>query len=108
MQAMHTPPDTSATLAFPGPSADESWTIFDQEIMLLANPPWLFDEPQLSQMQRTPVQYDSTPVMLENPTHQFTAQAQWDCAEQVAGALPSTLNRIFGNDGSGQNGNSLM
>ncbi|KAJ6175775.1 hypothetical protein N7485_002689 [Penicillium canescens] len=57
MQAMHTPPDTSEALAFPGPSADESWTIFDQEIMSLANPSWLFDEPpQLPQMQRTSVQ----------------------------------------------------
>ncbi|OQD82606.1 hypothetical protein PENANT_c020G09474 [Penicillium antarcticum] len=91
MQAMHTPPDTSESLTLPGPIADESWTIFDQEIMALANPPWLFDEPpQLSQMQRPSVQYD------------FTPQAQWDCAEPDAGTLPSTLNRIFGNDGNGQ------
>ncbi|KAJ5747911.1 uncharacterized protein N7511_009607 [Penicillium nucicola] len=88
MQAMHTPPDTSAALALPGPIANESWTIFDQEIMALANPPWLFDE--------NSVQYD------------FTPQAQWDCAEQDAGALPSTLNRIFGADENGQNGSSSI
>ncbi|KAF7524446.1 hypothetical protein PCG10_005705 [Penicillium crustosum] len=55
MQAMHTPPDTSVALAFPLPSADDSWTIFDQEIMSLANPPWLFDEStQLPQIQKAP------------------------------------------------------
>ncbi|KAJ5791573.1 transcriptional regulator family: Fungal Specific TF [Penicillium psychrosexuale] len=71
MQAMHTPPDTSVALAFPLPSADDSWTIFDQEIMSLANPPWLFDEStQLPQIQKAstmhqlqsgiqPFQYDS-------------------------------------------------
>ncbi|OQD64597.1 hypothetical protein PENPOL_c007G08854 [Penicillium polonicum] len=71
MQAMHTPPDTSAALAFPLPSADDSWTIFDQEIMSLANPPWLFDESmQLPQIQKAsavpqlqsglpPFQYDT-------------------------------------------------
>jgi hypothetical protein len=107
MQAMHTPPDTSAALAFPGPSVDAPWTIFDQEIMSLANPAWLFDEPpQLSQMQRPSTQCDSS--MLGNSEHQYTAQAQWDCAEQVGAALPSTLNRIFGNDGNGQNGNPLI
>ncbi|KAJ5206995.1 hypothetical protein N7491_002374 [Penicillium cf. griseofulvum] len=66
------PPDTSVALAFPVQSADDSWTIFDQEIMSLANPPWLFDvSTQLPQMQKTsamrqlqsglpPFQYDST------------------------------------------------
>ncbi|KAJ5273452.1 hypothetical protein N7478_008577 [Penicillium angulare] len=44
MQAMHTPPDTSSALAFPGPSADDPWTIFDHDIMSLANPPWLFED----------------------------------------------------------------
>ncbi|KAK4862421.1 hypothetical protein LT330_002554 [Penicillium expansum] len=72
MQAMHTPPDTSVALAFPVANTDDSWTIFDQEIMSLANPPWLFDEStQLPQIQKTsavhqlqsglpPFQYDST------------------------------------------------
>ncbi|KAJ5788332.1 hypothetical protein N7457_003322 [Penicillium paradoxum] len=86
MEAMHTPPDTSLALAFPGPRADDSWTIFDQEIMSLANPPWLFEESmQLPQIQKSsavhqlqaglpPVQYDS--VMLEQPSQHFAANTQ--------------------------------
>ncbi|KAJ5964426.1 uncharacterized protein N7479_004302 [Penicillium vulpinum] len=81
MQAMHTPPDTSVALAFPGPSADDSWTIFDQEIMSLANPPWLFDEStQLPHIQKTstvhqlhsglpPFQYDA--AILGTASQQF-------------------------------------
>ncbi|CAI7584131.1 unnamed protein product [Penicillium viridicatum] len=86
MQAMHTPPDTSAALAFPLPSADDSWTIFDQEIMSLANPPWLFDEStQLPQIQKAsavhqlqsgppPFQYDTT--ILASTSQNFAPHTQ--------------------------------
>ncbi|KAI9036983.1 fungal specific transcription factor domain-containing protein [Aspergillus affinis] len=43
IQSMNTPPDIGPELSIPGPHADYSWTIFDQEIMPLANPPWLFE-----------------------------------------------------------------
>lgn len=103
MQAMHTPPDTSSALAIPGPFADDSWTIFDQEIMCLANPPWLFDDTTSfpnqkssdTQMQSlAPVTYDSG---LLNSDPSFASNAHWNTTEQVH-ALPSTLNRIFGNE----------
>jgi hypothetical protein len=103
MQAMHTPPDTSSALAIPGPIADDSWTIFDQEIMCLANPPWLFDDttsfpnqkPSDPQMQSlAPATYDSG--LLESDTS-YASNAPWNTTEQVH-ALPSTLNRIFGNE----------
>ncbi|CAI7660752.1 unnamed protein product [Penicillium palitans] len=86
MQAMHTPPDTSVALAFPLPSADDSWTIFDQEIMSLANPPWLFDEStQLPQIQKAsaghqlpsglpPFQYDTT--ILASTSQHFAPNTQ--------------------------------
>lgn len=86
MQAMHTPPDTSVALAFPLPSADDSWTIFDQEIMSLANPPWLFDEStQLPQIQKAsavhqlqsglpPFQYDTT--ILPSTSQHFAPHTQ--------------------------------
>ncbi|KOS47128.1 hypothetical protein ACN38_g1973 [Penicillium nordicum] len=86
MQAMHTPPDTSVALAFPLPSAEDSWTIFDQEIMSLANPPWLFDEStQLPQIQKAsavhqlqsglpPFQYDTT--ILASTSQQFAPHTQ--------------------------------
>lgn len=104
MQAMHTPPDTSTALAFPGPMADYSWTIFDQEIMSLANPPWLFDdttsfpnqkssnEPQMQGL--SSVAYDSGVLN----SAQYASHMQWNSTEQVQGALPSTLNRIFGSE----------
>ncbi|KAH3023782.1 hypothetical protein KXV89_009013 [Aspergillus fumigatus] len=44
IQSMHTPPDNGPDFAFPAPNMDYSWTIFDQQIMNLANPPWLFDD----------------------------------------------------------------
>ncbi|KAJ5108978.1 hypothetical protein N7456_005653 [Penicillium angulare] len=79
MQAMHTPPDTSSALAFPGPSADDPWTIFDHEIMSLANPPWLFeDSTQFSQTDKSipdvsvglpGVPYDSS--LLESTSQTF-------------------------------------
>lgn len=110
MQAMHTPPDTSSALAFPGPGADDSWTIFDQGIMSLANPPWLFEDStplhqtqkpqnQAQQMQAglASVSYDSG--LLANGASSF-ASAQWNNAEQMQGALPSTLSRIFGHENS--------
>ncbi|CAI7662900.1 unnamed protein product [Penicillium glandicola] len=86
MQAMHTPPDTSAALAFPAPTTDDSWTIFDQEIMSLANPPWLFDEStQLPQIQKSsavhqlqsglpPFQYES--AILGTTSQQFAPNTQ--------------------------------
>lgn len=54
MQAMHTPPDTSSALVFPGPGSGDSWTIFDQEIMSLANPAWLFEGSTQFQQFQTP------------------------------------------------------
>ncbi|KAJ5778216.1 hypothetical protein N7520_001462 [Penicillium odoratum] len=87
MQAMHTPPDTSSALAFPGPSADDSWTIFDHEIMSLANPPWLYqDSAAFSQAQKSlsqvpvglSVPYDSG--LLESGNQTFEAST-WSVAE---------------------------
>jgi hypothetical protein len=49
IQSMHTPPDNGPDFAFPAPNMDYSWTIFDQQIMNLANPPWLFDDSSLAQ-----------------------------------------------------------
>lgn len=116
MQAMHTPPDTSSALAFPGPMVDDSWTIFDQEIMSLANPPWLFQDPTpLPQTQKSAnpavpdvqasLPYDSG--LLAHNTQQFSASNQWNSAEQLHGAFPSTLNRIFGNEAA-DHGNRLI
>ncbi|OOQ88392.1 hypothetical protein PEBR_13737 [Penicillium brasilianum] len=116
MQAMHTPPDTSSALAFPGPMVDDSWTIFDQEIMSLANPPWLFQDPTpLPQTQKSAnpavpdvqarLSYDSG--LLAHNTQQFSASNQWNSAEQLHGAFPSTLNRIFGNEAA-DHGNRLI
>ncbi|GFF28846.1 hypothetical protein IFM51744_00670 [Aspergillus udagawae] len=48
IQSMHTPPDNGPDFAFPAPNMDYSWTIFDQQIMNLANPPWLFDDSSLA------------------------------------------------------------
>lgn len=116
MQAMHTPPDTSSALAFPGPMVDDSWTIFDQEIMSLANPPWLFQDPlpfpqaQKSSTQTGPdaqtgLSYDAS--LLTHSAQQYPANNQWSNAEQLHGALPSTLNRIFGNEAP-NHGNRLI
>ncbi|KAJ5949187.1 hypothetical protein N7454_000771, partial [Penicillium verhagenii] len=85
MQAMHTPPDTSTVLAFPGPSTDDSWTIFDHEIMSLANPPWLFQDstvfPNTQKSQVSiglPVPYDSG--LLDSGTQTFEAESTWNHA----------------------------
>lgn len=117
MQAMHTPPDTTSALAFPVTSADDSWAIFDQEIMSLANPPWLFQDSVFPPTQKSPAQVQSVqsvqsglqpvPYNLENPAQQFAASAQWGTPEGMQDALPSTLNRIFGNEGQTQH-NGLM
>lgn len=120
MQAMHTPPDTTSALAFPVASADDSWAIFDQEIMSLANPPWLFQDSAFPPTQKSPAQVQSIqsvqsglqPIpydsgLLANPAQQFAASAQWGTPETMQDALPSTLNRIFGNEGQPQN-NRLM
>lgn len=48
IQSMHTPPDNGPDFAFPAPNMDYTWTIFDQQIMNLANPPWLFDDSSLA------------------------------------------------------------
>lgn len=40
-------------MVFPGPGVGDSWTIFDQEIMSLANPAWLFEgSTEFQQFQR--------------------------------------------------------
>lgn len=108
MQAMHTPPDTTSDLAFPIPNADDSWAIFDQEIMTIANPPWLFQDPSFTSHPKSagqiqpvqpglgPVPYDSG--LLPNQAQQFAASAQWGASEGIQGALPSTLSRVFGNE----------
>ncbi|CAL5873746.1 uncharacterized protein PFLUO_LOCUS8028 [Penicillium psychrofluorescens] len=122
MQTMHTPPDSGAVLAFPFPNAEDSWTIFDQDIMSLANPPWLFqDSSQLTpshkpaDMQQPPPQlqsgmatvgYDSS--LLVNNSQSFAANPQWNVAGQIQDALPTTMNRLFGNENSAQDGGSLM
>lgn len=119
---MHTPPDSGAVLAFPFPNAEDSWTIFDQDIMSLANPPWLFqDSSQLTpshkpaDMQQPPPQlqsgmatvgYDSS--LLVNNSQSFAANPQWNVAGQIQDALPTTMNRLFGNENSAQDGGSLM
>ncbi|KAJ5708267.1 hypothetical protein N7488_008068 [Penicillium malachiteum] len=86
MQAMHTPPDTSSALAISGPETDDPWTIFDHEIMSLANPPWLFqDSTQLPQssksLSQVPVgipadSYDSS--LLGNSTQTFGSNTAWN------------------------------
>ncbi|PYI06554.1 hypothetical protein BO78DRAFT_368433 [Aspergillus sclerotiicarbonarius CBS 121057] len=43
LQSMHTPPEIGSDFAFTAPGADYSWAIFDQEILSLANPPWLLE-----------------------------------------------------------------
>jgi hypothetical protein len=84
---MHTPPDTSSALVFPDPSADDSWTIFDHEIMSLANPPWLFeDSTPFSHNQKSlgqvpaglPVPYAG---LLDNSAQSFGVNAVWNDAE---------------------------
>lgn len=116
MQAMQTPPDTSSALAFPGPMVDDSWTIFDHEIMSLANPPWLFQDPSsFPQTEKSSNQtvhdvqpglpYDSG--LLTHSAPQFSANNRWGNAEQLHGTLPPTLNRIFGNESS-NHGNRLI
>lgn len=79
--------------------------------MSLANPPWLFDDPisfpptqkssNETQMQAglPSVAYDSG---LLNSAQSFASNAQWNDAEQIQGALPLTLNRIFGNENQSQ------
>ncbi|KAJ6084242.1 hypothetical protein N7486_011042 [Penicillium sp. IBT 16267x] len=73
MQAMHTPPDTSSALLFPVPRADDSWTIFDHQIMSIANPPWLFE--------------DSTPF---SQTHKSISQTPTGLPVPYAGLLDSS------------------
>ncbi|KAI2792284.1 hypothetical protein POX_b02321 [Penicillium oxalicum] len=102
MHAMHTPPTDSSALAFPGPFADDSWTIFDQEIMSLANPPWLFQEgaaalsdPQKSSTSALPVvqqgsSYESG--LLVGNDQQFHSGNQWGNAGPLRGSMPSLLN----------------
>ncbi|KAJ6161387.1 hypothetical protein N7470_004783 [Penicillium chermesinum] len=71
MQSMHTPPGTNAEVMLPGPDADDSWTIFDQEIMALANPPWLYEE--AAPFQRT----DNDTGLLVEAGQNFTAGIAW-------------------------------
>ncbi|KAJ5090714.1 hypothetical protein N7532_009398 [Penicillium argentinense] len=112
MQAMHTPPDTTSAVNVPVPTADDSWTIFDQEIMSLANPPWLFQDSSFTSTPKPPNQVQQMQPGLQSvhygsgilgtPSHQFAAGAQWGTPEGIQDALPSTLNRIFGNENQGQ------
>lgn len=82
--------------------------------MTLANPPWLFEDStpfhptqkpqnQAQQMQAglASVPYDSG--LLTDGASSFVS-AQWNNAEQMEGALPSTLSRIFGHENSIQGG----
>lgn len=64
MQAMNTPPDTSSALMFTGTNEDDSWTIFDQEIMALANPSWLYDEAADFQQTNRPMDQVEADVQL--------------------------------------------
>ncbi|KAJ5403851.1 hypothetical protein N7509_003722 [Penicillium cosmopolitanum] len=120
MQAMHTPPDTTSALAFPVANADDSWAIFDQEIMSLANPPWLFQDSAFPHTQKSPT-HQVQPVqtglqsvaygsgLMPTPAQQFAASAQWGTPpEAMQDALPSTLNRIFGNEPHQSHNNGLM
>ncbi|KAE8147696.1 hypothetical protein BDV25DRAFT_29110 [Aspergillus avenaceus] len=68
MQSMHTPPDMSHELSFPQPNMDYSWTIFDQEIMSLANPPWLFEAPAVNQSH----------IQVELPPHATMRSARYN------------------------------
>lgn len=124
MQAMHTTPpmhptpDSSAALAFPLPNMGDTWTIFDQEIVSLANPPWLFQDssqpapshrpanmelaPSWLQSGMTPVQYDSD--LLVTNASSFPANAPCDVPGHMLGAFPSMLNRLFGNEKDDEGG----
>lgn len=114
MQAMNTPPDTSSALAFPVPNTDDPWTIFDQDIMSLANPPWLFEDPapfpppqkstdQDQQIQSAPPPGPYDPGLLDDRTQSFASNAQWDNAA-MHGAMPTPLSRIFGTENATQGG----
>ena len=89
MQAMHTPPDSSSVLAFPGPGADDSWTIFDHEIMSLANPPWLFDDStpfpsEPKPLNQVPVGLPAVPYdpgLLGSSSQTFGSHAAWNGGE---------------------------
>lgn len=116
--AMHRTPPSNVTLAFPSPNTEEAWTIFDQEIMSLANPPWLFqDSSQPAPSHRpanmeqtplwlhsgtTPVQFDSD--LLVNNARPFTGNTQYDVPRQMRGPVPSMLNRLFGNENHDEGG----
>lgn len=43
MESTHRPPSMGPALSFPALNLGYSWTIFDQEIISLVNPPWLFE-----------------------------------------------------------------
>lgn len=124
IQSIHTPPATGPDFAFPSPRADYSWTIFDQEIMSLANPPWLFEDilPQtaeqvgeLSRPSRSqsgfPGHYDAASgsgsgsgsgLLMEADSHDFDTSRHWPAPD----VWPSTLNRLFGRDTPMEGNNS--
>ncbi|PWY93607.1 hypothetical protein BO94DRAFT_347320 [Aspergillus sclerotioniger CBS 115572] len=52
LQSMHTPQEIGSDFAIPGPGADYSWAIFDQEILSLANPPWLLEGLPVGEVQK--------------------------------------------------------
>ncbi|GLA56896.1 hypothetical protein AtubIFM54640_000558 [Aspergillus tubingensis] len=72
LQSMHTPPEMGPDFAFPAPEEDYSWAIFDQEILSLANPPWLYESiPSLGEMPRADENQGGLSARLE-----YTALAQ--------------------------------
>ncbi|KAB8074849.1 hypothetical protein BDV29DRAFT_116141 [Aspergillus leporis] len=112
MQSMHTPPDMGPELSFPPPNMDYSWTIFDQEIMSLANPPWLFEGPSIGSTQTQvelsqasamqPARY--TDGMTAASGSGFGSNKQWGPTEQLANVRPSRFGPGFGHGNVGNDG----
>ncbi|KAF5863693.1 hypothetical protein ETB97_009626 [Aspergillus alliaceus] len=107
MQSMHTPPDMSHELSFPPPNLDYSWTIFDQEIMSLANPPWLFEGSSAGSTQAELVQHPAIQSaryndgMAATGANSFDANKQWDSTEQLPDVRPPRFNPVFGHGRAG-------
>ncbi|GMF72395.1 unnamed protein product [Aspergillus oryzae] len=103
MQSMHTPPDMSHELSFPPPNLDHSWTIFDQEIMSLANPSWLFEGPSVVSTQAehsqhpamSSARYTDSLTTTTSP-NSFDPNKQWGSTEQLASVRMSRFNPAFG------------
>ncbi|KAE8134275.1 hypothetical protein BDV38DRAFT_163199 [Aspergillus pseudotamarii] len=101
MQSMHTTPDMSHELSFPPPNVDHSWTIFDQEIMALANPSWLFEGPSVGSTQTELSQHSAmssaryTDGLTTTSPNSFDPSKQWGPTEQLAGVRMSRFNPTF-------------